>query len=375
MPFRFRIFWPLFVGLAIFAPPAFANDEIANLSLIMTTRNADGRRFPVEGIVCDNLHDTPEDQRDRLEIALPEELHNAELTAELTNPDGTRTDPRGCNNVGSVTIQNGSLLYYPPDEFNLVQEPRGVNEVEGPATRSVILTLRKRTGAEWKTLASRSIILARPPAILIHGVHAVPQCWTPFARDLARLRGRKGNKLVLPLVTLDHYAPANYQGARFSDHDRYPTGLFAGSGPVEIDAALLAQRIQQILQQVQNGSSLPFFETETPRMGMRPFRYLAPDTSSGPALRLAIRRVDIVAWSYGGVIARWYLASNPEEPGSHPGWYRGGYAVPEANGRLLDLCPRITYRGDVRKLITLGSTWRGAAHCQLHQRGPIRSGR
>ena len=206
----------------------------------LTTEGDNGAAAPVDGIVCDNLRGTPLDRRDRLEVRLPAGFSEQDVSGTVSNPDRTTVDADGRNNVGTVAAEKGRLFYYPPDEYNRRQEPRGLRDVDGPATRSVLLTVsaRSRDGAGTHFAAKR-IVLARAPVVMIHGINRGPDCWIPMVRATARLKGRNGKRLEIPASALDHFAPADYEGVSFRDRNRYPVYLYHGSGPVEIGAALL----------------------------------------------------------------------------------------------------------------------------------------
>jgi pimeloyl-ACP methyl ester carboxylesterase len=336
-----------------------AQTDAGERPVTLTTIGPAGAAVTVDGIVCDNLRDTPAGQKNHLDIVLPASFSALDTTSSLANPDATMVDEKGHNNVGSVVVHEGHFTYYPPDEFNSIQEPESENEVDGPATRVVMLTIRRpAAGGESQTLPPIPIVLARPPAVLVHGINAGPEAWLPLVRGIAGQTGAAKKALEFPVTTLDHRAPSDYAGSSFQDHAKYPEGLFAGCGPVEVGAALLARRIQQTLSGVRIGAPLPLLETQASGH-VTPFTYRAPGPVNGPGLRLAIRRVDVVAWSYGGTIARWYTASTGERYPQQAAWYHGRYVVSGAHGRPIDLCPQVRYRGDVRKLITIGSLWRG----------------
>ncbi len=365
---------PLLLPRFVPAPPLSAGPQVG--------LRADGDGMPtveVDGIACDNLRETPAEQRDRLEILLPAGLDARAVSGTVSNPDGTTGDVDGRNNVGTAVTQRDRLYYFPPDEYNRRQEPHGLRDVDGPATRIVLLTVQARgRDGSVTTFAPKRIVLARPPVVMIHGINRGPDCWIAMARAIARLKGSQGRRLEIPSSTLDHYAPPDYAGVNFRDRSRYPAYLYYGSGPVEIGAALLARHIGEVRRRVLAGLPLPANDYGRPGAAPKPFVYRMPGEETGPPVRLAIRRVDLLGWSYGGVIARWYLRPNPTTHTRVPAFptanavsvlgkaagglgpsYRGAYALPGTDGRQLDLTPSVEYRHDVRKLITLGSMWRG----------------
>ena len=184
------------------------------------------------------------------------------------------------------------------------------------------------------------------------------------------------------ILTVNHSDPSSYRNTNYSYFDatgqkvnyRYPDGagwLDNGSAPVEVGADLLSQRIKQTLSQVQSGKQVTDADTNDQVDGINPFTYIAPGDVSQTPVRLAIRRVDIVAWSYGGVITRWYInsgATTSQVPAPSLSWYkRPGATVTafQVVGTYILYAffeyetPSVPYGGDIRKVFTLGSMWRG----------------
>jgi len=163
----------------------------------------------------------------------------------------------------------------------------------------------------------------------------------------------------LPFTTLDHYAPPHCFGVNYRDKTHYPDGLFAGNGPVELCAALLAQRILNVLTVVRLGKPLSLFEERPAPAGVGRFVYHVAGNNTGKPLRLAIRRLDVVAYSYGGVITRWYLGAASGSRSTPVLAYRDTYHRKGSRDVPLVRLPVTSYHGDIRKVITLGSMWRG----------------
>lgn len=285
----------------------------------------------VVGIVCDNLGGAP--RADFLSIR-SDTLQGAQvLSAALTNPDDSAEDQDGAPNTGSllsagdsVTITGNALTYFPPDEFNPRQQPQSPQDLLGPATRTVHLHARILKDGGTYAL-DQDLTLARPAVALVHGINSGPENWNPF---IAAITGGIG--VHAPFVALNHFAP----------HQSFPQGLARGNGPVEIGGKLLKALIGRTLDQIHAGQPIT---DSGENAGEEVHSFL-----DYAGLPLSAVKVDVVAWSYGGVIARWYLASAPGAAASFPR-YRGAYpfAIPHDYG----------YGGDVRKLITLGSMWRG----------------
>ena len=189
------------------------------------------------------------------------------------------------------------------------------------ATRQVFLTCTFRRAGRLYRISGFPIRLARPAVVLVHGINSGPTAWMSLVSALSDPAPVGGIRVRFPFVTTDHSA------------------VLGGNGPVEVAAAKLKRTIDLTLAALRAGEPLP------PAAGGQPFSDYAP-------FPLAARRVDLVAWSYGGVVARWYLASDGSPASS--AWYRRDYQVPPA---------ATTFGGDVRKLITLGSMWRGVPLC------------
>src|SRR5437016_1896966 len=73
----------------------------AQLQPIAVTWISDsGAPIPVDGIVCDNLHNTPGEQQDHLDLRLPIDLADQQASGTASNPDGTTSDSRKQPNAG-----------------------------------------------------------------------------------------------------------------------------------------------------------------------------------------------------------------------------------------------------------------------------------
>ncbi|HLJ57468.1 MAG TPA: hypothetical protein VKT77_20690 [Chthonomonadaceae bacterium] len=346
----------LIVLLSVPAPRAGAGCRPPAGALELFAEQPGGSAIAVDGIVCDNLRDTSPADRDRLVVRLAGRVQAQIVDAMVHSPDASAADAEERGSVGAAIIENGRLFYYPPDEFNRRQRPRTLRDVDGPASRCVLLTAHVRfADGAVRTVGPVRIVLGRAPVVMIHGINRGPDCWTPMIRAFAGMRGR-GGALEIPCCTVDHFAPLDYEGVNFRDRQRYPDYLSYGCGPVEIGAALLARRIDEVRRQVLAGEPLPALDFGRASAAPRPFAYRFPGATGSEPPRLAIRRVDLLGWSYGGIIGRWYIAGLPRGPALD---YMGGYVLRGADGRPLDLQPVVPYRGDVRKLITLGSMWRG----------------
>lgn len=308
-----------------FDPPVGA---AINFLTITDTNNK-----PVVGIVCDNLRGMRSDLLDDLTITLPPAYANATVTGTI---DG---------NVGRIVSSMGHATYYPPDEYNEVQEPRDPVAHPEDFTKAAIRPVTLHLTANNR-LFTQTIYIARPPVVLVHGINNSPLDWLRFEARITTNpdpdNPNSGLGVDIPFVTVNHNNPSSYS-ATYGN-------LWNGNGPVEIAADLLAKRIQKTLDQLHDARPLED-ETDTNSPDLS-FGYSFTLDTQGRPVHLAARRVDVVGWSYGGVITRWYIASGGDQSNT---WYQGAsYKAKFANG-----LPKVAYNQNIRKFITLGSMWRG----------------
>ncbi|MCW3050985.1 MAG: hypothetical protein JWN14_155 [Chthonomonadales bacterium] len=298
----------------------------------------------VAGIVCDNLANTPKPQQDCLLIPIPSQLAGVTLNTPIVRDalsGGASVDEDGNNSVGMAEIVGSEIRYYPPAEFNHRQMPRtGHSEdITRSATRTVYLTISGTKDGQSIVVEPKPIILARPPVVLVHGINKGTDGWMPLYKGIQVTKAVR-----VPFALVDHFS------------------IEQGNGPVERAAYLLYSRIHETLDNMRMGSALTDGAIRTDII----------DTPTGPqsvdsytpftdyvGLHLAVRRVDVAGWSYGGVIARWFIASDGSGPSHYQSsslsWYKRGYT-----SNLLGSEPVLpAYDCSVRKLFTLGSMWRG----------------
>ena len=320
---------------------------------------------PVVGIVCDNLRDMPEALRNQLFLPLPDALRDVPLTWTLTNAEDedsrkalhrvhpTKAKPQTEDNVGTVRQASNRLIYTPPDEFNFIPEPERLRDVQRASQRRVLLTVRRvQASGDGGIVARQTIILARPPLVAVHGTNSNPDSSSWNAKDrLIRQLQRMG----IAVTSVNHgkrdFNPRNPPAA--------PALEFYGNGPVEEGAERVAESVAQILQDTR--------QTQ----------------------HLAIRRVDLLGYSYGGLIARWYLHQFYADARAQDSvrWYvraaNTGTASPlyrldaawyaeKGKGKrekgkeeesLSTLNSQLSTLPPVRKLITVASMWRGVPFC------------
>ncbi len=316
----------------------------------------------VGGIVCDNLKGMPEGMKNHLILRLPPTLRGATITgysvacanAVPVKRSGTKIDEplRELDNTGKVVLRGGRLIYFPPDEFNRVQEPVRYAQVTKEQDRSVRVTVSVALpDSHQRVSLTKDILLRRPPVILVHGVAASAGMWQGrsergfplasslygFGFDLSFLdHGRSSNNSKNKSSHKSNSSATDRRGKVGNREDL----LFFGNGSVEYAAELLDKQIRAKLQAVRHGS--PSF---------------------------AIRRIDLVGHSYGGLIARWYLRlANRKFPETDSRrWY--AYAANNAAKPGLYRLPDTFFNAPpyrsvlpelaVRKLITLATPWRG----------------
>ncbi len=349
--------------------------DSAPISLPLTDANG----VPVVGIACDNLREMPDALRDYLIVPLPASLRGVPLTCTLTDSSPVqkrkrhkRSDAADTNNRGTIRQENDRLIYFPPDEFNSNPEPQHLSDIQRENRRVVLLTVR-RTGVGGDSIAIGSgstivaqqpVVLARPPLVAVHGINSSVTSLTWIGKD--RLPDRL-RQIGISVVYSDH-----------GKHDFNPFSVLAtparefhGNGPIEEAAQQLEKTVAQTLQNVLQND------------------------------HLAIRRVDLLGYSYGGLIARWYLHQfrrDPSTQNSHswyvrsantgvpqplyrldPAWYAGqgtgnreqgtGEEKTEDRRRKTEEAQsKIGNRQSaigipVRKLITVASMWRGVPLC------------
>lgn len=352
----------------------------------------DTAHTPVIGIVCDNSQDMPQSQRSRLLLSLPADLSNHPLTFALSEEDAvskpapkertasTLTQKQSDNsdqqklptrsrrkpnkktdqeaNVGAIVQDGNHLIYTPPDEFNRNSLPQHLQDITKTTRRIIHLTVRRRDpDGSTPVMAEQAIVLARPPVIMVHGINTSPRNADWAGRNtLAAILPKYGMTPVL----LDH----GRNDFNHRDPRRFPALDFAGNGPVERAAQQLAETVAQTIRDVHDRE------------------------------HLAIRRVDLIGHSYGGLICRWYLHGFRHDPHTvasvkwyvrslnssaqqgiyhiDPDWYRQQLAVKQpkddaANTDISDI--------PVRKCVILASMWRGTPLCnyvnELHTSNPV----
>lgn len=321
----------------------FAHEKVLTLTTIDVGSTTPRK---VDGIVCDNLACTPDSAKDAITVTLGAELINASIDwnhTSVTNADGTMVDSSGHRNTGYVAPgpTSNTIVYYPPLELNREQGPQSPTDVTSSATRLVFLNVALVKDALSLTVNAQPIVLARPPVVLVHGINSDPSKWVPLQVGVQLSLG-----IRVPFAFVDH------------------SDILGGNGPVELAAGRLKRTIDATVLGIQTGQPLAngsvtqqvlIFPNAPPVVTYTQSPFTDYSGYSVPGLQLACRRADVVGWSYGGVVARWLIASDGTNPSNYgsPGasWYKRIYDNP------VNILP--AYNDSIRKLFTLGSMWRG----------------
>lgn len=296
---------------------------------VITLRRPGDATGGVKGIVCDNSTATVDDANLVDQILLETGANVQDAAGYVASTAG------GLTGDGSVALASGKAMFRPPLEF-------------GPSTastRTVKLNLLYKSGGQWYQVSGADIVLARPVTMLVHGINTGPDGWKPFVKDLN----------VRPLDAID-----------YSD-------LQNGNAPVEQAASRLQGEIGSALDRLHKGTFTLDRTFSTGSKDKNPYHYTFAYT-----MPLCAKRVDIVCWSYGGMVTRWYLASTGATPSGASSdslnWYQrdpGDWWNLQWDGKTVNWYQYkaiaehelkkspVAYEDDVRKVITLGTMWRG----------------
>jgi Tol biopolymer transport system component/pimeloyl-ACP methyl ester carboxylesterase len=310
---------------------------------------------PMDGIVCDNSAAISKDDLDRLNLVLDPSIGKVDSVTIVDSDSGPPVAGRGTITTGS----NGSI-YYPPMEFNFERDQPtswdDVTSADSSHTNIRPITLRvliKALDGTFKA-AFRSVLLARTPVILVHGINNNAPNWLETIIKVARKLGTTSqttysSTYTAPVVSMSHAdLPGGGDG-------------MSGRGTLEAAARQLALAIDEVKADVSGGLALPADANYPSRViqhrdiGTGYLSKWDPWTT-WKGKKLAIRRVDLIGHSYGGMVCRWYVANRPADSESRK-WYLAG-----TPGRDF-AAPLRTYGGDVRKLVTFASMWRGVPLC------------
>jgi alpha-tubulin suppressor-like RCC1 family protein/pimeloyl-ACP methyl ester carboxylesterase len=297
------------------------------------------RGEPAGAIACDNPADFDERaatdssilaRANKLELVLPAGMTAVEdVGSACLNGSKSPFDANGDSNAGRILVRDEKVWFLPPDELNVTQRPNQNQLYVSPVRAITVSAKLKLKDGRIIYFDDYRIKLVRPVVVLIHGINNDSGKWTDF------VVGDYGKFLsgpAIPYARLDH------------------SQVEGGNGPVEYGAQQLQELISNLLWRLRSGQFAG--DSMSMKGGGRKFNYTFTDYYN---LRIASKRVDIVAHSYGGVIARWYLASRGTTDSL--GWYKR-----EGTDTSMVTNPS-SYADDVRKVITFGSMWRGVPMC------------
>ena len=291
------------------------------------------------GIICDNLSWTPNSDLNQISFTLQTSLSGSVASARILSADASRV--LSTAEAGSMSFTGTKWVWTPPLEFS--PDPNDLNHSQCMRTVKVDYIVSLPSGKLIR--GYKDFYLARPVTMLVHGINSKPtDAWWPLVEDNAY----KG----FPWEALDYYSPS-ISGDPGQE----------ANCPVEYAAYVLQSNLNSVISKLRKGA------WRAKQVGKYTFnQYSVP---------MSVKRCDVVAWSYGGMATRWYLAAKGPDPTGAAtnslAWYKrtdwdyfstskrwSGYLT--ALGTLLKANP-ILYKGDIRKVVTLGTMWRGVPPC------------
>ncbi len=214
-------------------------------------------------------------------------------------------------------------FFRPPNEFDIEESATGL----GFKSRDIDLAIF--VGGLIETVGSKpnAITLARAPIVIVHGINSDPTTWDDFVNNFdGRDTGWHVNHFRVDHSGIDPSFAA--PGATFGNGELTSVFRFVQIG---LDRAAKTFR----------AGAIKFFDEASKRERQD---ILFEGLNDG-VRRIAIQKSDIVAHSYGGLLARWYMEQASLANGAH--------------GSLFES------RRDVRKLITLGTPHKGSPFANL----------
>jgi pimeloyl-ACP methyl ester carboxylesterase len=283
-----------------------------------------------DGIVCDNSTAVQDNS-----LRIRPNVATRQAWGWICDANGNVQNDTDKGQLGRLQSLGEGLWYYPPLEYGSLR--RSVRTIH------VKMQFEDQSG-RWFVTKPIPIVLARPVATLVHGINSSANSWVQLVKA-------HENR---PWLLFDYWK------------------LQEANGPVEEAASMLQGAIASTVSSLRRGT---YSQSYLFTYGLFSYLYAFDDYVGK---RLSARRVDVVAWSYGGVVARWYMgATGPSPTGNastemSTSWYKredaDWWGIPswiEYRRKLdefLTLNP-IRYGSDVRKLVTLGSMWNGVPLC------------
>ena len=316
--------------------------------------NAQGVGSAVDGIICDNLTGMTDPLLDKLKLDVDSHYSVSAMRTDFVDSTGKVFAPD--ETVGTLVPGSTSVSYVPPLEFNnkagAKLHPTQLTDLINIATRKVKVRVTVLTSTGELFAGTKDIVLARPPMVLVHGINNEPsQGWSGFHDMVTNGVNPKNYKVPLAMTVAKHFTTTVGNGYR-------------GRGRVENAAHDLQLTISTVLDYLHQGVPIPAgFDSNGYRVWLDFTGYSSPTP-----LKLAGKRVDVVAHSYGGLVVRWYLADRSSLPFSSSKWYQN---LPTDAGAFIDAPP---YQGNIRKVVTLGHMWRGVPLCNVLNDASMTSG-
>lgn len=264
------------------------------------------------------------------------ELSNAAFFAESrfarrgSEAGATALESLRIESIGDYLGDSGrrvldARFYRPPDEFDVEESPTGL----GWKSRQINLAVKVDGLIDAVGSKPNAITLARAPIVTVHGINANPTSWNDF-------------------VAYFDQGPLGYHVDPFrvnhSVGEQGPNSLPSfGNGNLVTMWKFVSQTLSKATSSFRQGTVqwqhvIDFNDTTS--LGKTLFEGI-----NGTPKRIAIQKADVVAHSYGGLLARWYI----EQAG----------AGNQGPGSLFNS------RRDVRRLVTLGTPHKGSPFANM----------
>ena len=287
----------------------------------------------VDGIATDHLNGVPDGAALLLCFAVPQKLIGR------IDSETIRFSVRECNNgegsngsICTVPINNTVLsnlledgkvpdgrkvikqvIYLPPIEMN-----SGDSQNEFFRNTELVAKVKLTSNSNVEFISHKRLIITRPPLLMIHGINGTSKSVFDDSGFSDAM-----NAAGIMAYGVDHN---NDMIDSFSIGEYSNIPSYFGNGDIVKSYQFLRDRIStnpSLLNSSPGDPESYYIEAVLPK-------YRAGLVIQGK--KIAIQKVDVVAYSYGGLLARWYVEKAPE------------YET----------------RRDVRKIITIGTPHRGS---------------
>ena len=303
--------------------------------------NLEIQRIPanedVDGIATDHLNGVP----DGAALLLSLEVHP--LLLDYYNPQSVALfvplpqsqgsyDYNIPSNIPGVSIpQLGTTL---PSERKVIKQIIYLPPMEMGANNKLSKTINLIAELNVNTqpnsylgqhyYARKPLILTRPPVLMVHGINGTSKSVFDDSgfSDAMNAAGIMAYGVDHNNKLIDPFAKNATLGLNYSNDPTY-----RGNGDIVTSYQFLRDRIC-------HNNSFLLSPNESPERDAK-IKPVLPMYRTGEAIqgkKIAIQKVDVIAYSYGGLLARWYVEKSSEFPN----------------------------RRDVRKIITIGTPHRGS---------------